>query len=445
MKNYKLPIIIGLFTLFTSYISYAQYPGAKLEINSKTGVYAVGDSIKVWARVFEGCSPELEFTIEKNMFTKISKEKVSLEEGLHLMYAGICSEPSHYVFMIGLPGGRGRPGSGKTSTIGAIIEPESFHSGYMPPKDLEKFWKKQIAQMRKMPLECTVKKAPQEKSDQTGYVCLDIEIPMPEGNPVRAYLAYPENAAPKSLPILIRPHSAGVKGDWCQCSIDRTIEDSKRGGGAIALDINAHGMLNGQPQEYYDNLEAGELKDYSSRPFTGHEDYYFRLMYLRLVRALDYLVTLPQWDGKRVVVYGESQGGAQAAALCSIDKRVTAAVLRVPAVMDLASRKQERGGTWPKSHGLKYEEFANVLPYYDGACLLSLTKARLFVEAGLVDYTCPPTCVAAGYNNAPSKDKTIVFFPYRTHVSTNMSKEDQETWKEQIVTPRENWLNEILK
>ena len=86
-----------------------------------------------------------------------------------------------------------------------------------------------------------------------------------------------------------------------------------------------------------------------------------------------------------------------------------------------------------------------MLPYYDGACLLSLTKARLFVEAGLVDYTCPPTCVAAGYNNAPSKDKTIVFFPYCTHVSTNMSKEDQETWKEQIVTPRENWLNEILK
>ncbi len=88
---------------------------------------------------------------------------------------------------------------------------------------------------------------------------------LPECNPVRAYLVYPTDAPAKSLPILIRAHAAGVKGKWCQSSVDQAIKDAKRGGGAIVLDINAHGMLNGQPQSYYDNLDSGQLKGYSSR------------------------------------------------------------------------------------------------------------------------------------------------------------------------------------
>ena len=36
----------------------------------------------------------------------------------------------------------------------------------------------------------------------------------------------------------------------------------KWGKGAMCFDLNAHGMLNGQPDEYYNNLETGELKGY---------------------------------------------------------------------------------------------------------------------------------------------------------------------------------------
>lgn len=444
MKKFIFSCAVAFFALLTvSSTSYAQYAGAMLEINSQTGVYAVGDSIKVWANVYEGCAPVLDFKIEKNMISEIRREEVRLEVGRHLMYEDVCNEAAHYVFMLGLEGER--PGTDKVSVVGAIVSPESFQPGYKAPADLAEFWEKQIEQMRKMPLTCEAKPAPVEKDDQTGYKCLDIEIPMPEGNPVRAYLVHPENAAPKSLPIVIRAHSAGVKGKWCQSSVDMTIQDAKRGGGAIALDINAHGMLNGQPQSYYDDLDAGELYKYSTRDFTGHEDFYFRLMYLRLVRALDYLVTLPQWDGERVAVYGESQGGAQTAALAGMDSRVTACVLRVPAFIDIAGRFMGRKGSWPGTYGRQAKERADVLSYYDGACLLTLTKAKLFFEAGLVDYTCPPGCVVAGYNVAPSDDKTIVFFPYRPHTTGKMDKRAAQRWRTEIMTPREKWLDDYLK
>ena len=439
MKRFYL-----IIALLLPFAARAQYEGAMLELNSRDGVYQVGDSIKVWATVFEGCSPVLEFSVQKNMLKELSRKTVTLNTGKHLVYAERCQEPAHYVYMLGTPGTK-RAGD-KASVVGAIVSYDNFRSGYAAPKDLRKFWDKEIAKMRKMPLTVESKPTPQEKYSQDGYTCLDIEIPMPEGNPVRAYLVYPSDAQDKSLPIVIRAHAAGVKGQWCQCSVDQAIKDAKRGGGAIALDINAHGMLNGQPQSYYDDLDAGELHKYSTRDFTGHEDFYFRLMYLRLVRAIDYLVTLPQWDGERIAILGESQGGAQAAALAGIDKRITAASLRVPAFMDVAARFDERAGSWPQTYGRKAEEYFNVLPYYDAACLLTLTKAKLFFEAGLVDYTCPPACVAAGYNNAPVADKTIVFFPYRPHtLGSTMDKRFLSRWKEEIQKPREQWLNDYLK
>ena len=439
MKRFYL-----IIALLLPLAAHAQYPGAQLEINTADGVYEVGDSIKVWATVFEGCSPVLEFTVQKNMKTELSKKTVTLKEGRHLLYSEVCREPAHYVYLLGIPGTK-KAGE-KASSVGAIVSHKSFRAGYAAPKDLRKFWDKQIAKMRKMPLTVESKAAPQEKYDQTGYTCLDIEIPMPEGNPVRAYLVYPSDAAEGSLPIVIRAHAAGVKGPWCRCSTDKTIDDAKRGGGAIALDINAHGMLNGQPDSYYENLDSGELLKYSSRDFSGHNDFYFRLMYLRLVRAIDYLVTLPQWDGKRIAILGESQGGAQAAALAGIDNRITAASLRVPAFMDVAGKFDDRAGSWPHAYGRKAEELGHILPYYDAACLLTMTRAKLFFEAGLTDYTCPPACVAAGYNNAPVEDKTIVFFPYRPHtLGSAMDKRFLPRWKEEIQKPREQWLNDYLK
>jgi molybdopterin synthase catalytic subunit len=53
--------------------------------------------------------------------------------------------------------------------------------------------------------------------------------------------------------------------------------------------------------------------------------------------------------------------------------------------------------------------------------------------------------VAAGFNNAPSKDKTIVFFPYRAHTHNRMDKRSIPIWQKEIMTPREKWLNDYLK
>lgn len=427
--------------LLTAAPAYAQYTSALLEIDRKDGVYAVGDSIKVWVNVTSECHPVQEFTMQEDMLHDVLKQEMRLAPGHHLVYAGVCSRPVNYVFTFGDPGAD--RDYKKASIVGAIVAPETMRPGYKTPKDLRKFWDRQLKKMRKMPLESKLAPVPQEFNPD--IVCYDLEIPMPEGPPVRGYVAYPKNADLKTLPIVIFAHAAGVKGGWCQCNVETAVRNAARGKGTISLDVNAHGMLNGQPQKYYDLLEEKELKGYSSWDFIGHEDFYFRLMYLRLVRALDYAASLPMWDGKRVFVYGESQGGAQAAALAGIDSRVTAVNLRVPAFIDVAGLYQNRKGSWPGKYSADPERYSKILPYYDGALLLSMSKAKLFVEAGMVDYTCPPGCVAAGFSNAGSEDKTIVFFPYRPHHEHKMPASVRQRWMEEVKAPREKFRDDYLQ
>ena len=102
------------------------------------------------------------------------------------------------------------------------------------------------------------------------------------------------------------------------------------GRGALSFDLNAHGMLNGQPDSYYDSLQQNDLKNYPYIGLGSKKDFYFRGMYLRLMRTLDFLTSQPEWDGKRIMVIGESQGGGQALATAGLDHRVTAVIATVP-------------------------------------------------------------------------------------------------------------------
>ncbi len=123
----------------------------------------------------------------------------------------------------------------------------------------------------------------------------------------------PDSAKPKSLPIVLYLHAAGViSAPWVRSEPENAIRYAKMGKGALSFDLNAHGMLNGQPDAYYDSLQNTVLKNYAYIGLENKKDNYFRGMYLRLIRTLDFLTKQPEWDGKRILVIGQSQGGGQA-------------------------------------------------------------------------------------------------------------------------------------
>ena len=435
----KLLLIISTICL-SIYTNAQGYDKIDLLINSQDGVYQKGDSVIVWAQVNEVCSEDLKFTICKNEISKpIISKTVSLRAGKNVLYADVHNEAVHLRFDL-------TPANEKKgSAVGIIVAPQDLKAGYEAPADLAEFWDRQIKNMRKKRMKPKVTKVESKYPD---YECFAVEIPMHEGRPVTGYLAYPKDAELKTLPISIYAHGAGVNKKHCYSTIVNAVSEAKRGDGAIGFDINAHGMELSQPQSYYDDLFNGELDRYSQRPVESHENFYFRLMYLRLVRALDYLVTLPQWDGERVLIHGSSQGGGQAGALAGIDSRVTAALLQVPALTDLGGKLDNgRRGSWPNAYSAKADEgvYKDILPYYDVALLLGISKASLFIEGGLVDRTCPPSCVVAGYNNAASSDKTLILFPYRPHVTNKIDARYKDQYKEKVQTQISAFYKKHLK
>ena len=130
-------------------------------------------------------------------------------------------------------------------------------------------------------------------------------------------------------------------------------------------------------------------------------------MFLRLVRAIDFLTSQPEWDGRTVVVSGSSQGGAQAIAAAGLDPRVTFFAAGVPAMCDHTGSLAGRIGGWPKFIETKEKsppaEVVSAVRYFDAVNFAARTKASGFFTVGFIDVTCPPTSVYSAYNALNTK------------------------------------------
>jgi cephalosporin-C deacetylase-like acetyl esterase len=144
-------------------------------------------------------------------------------------------------------------------------------------------------------------------------------------------------------------------------------------------------------------------------------------MFLRLVRALDFLTSQPEWDGKVLMVQGSSQGGGQAIAAAGLDSRVTWFAAGVPAICDHSGKAIGRINGWPKlvpdKEGQPDPQILQVARYFDGMNFATRTKAEAIFSVGFIDGTCPPTSIYAAYNNLQGKKEMIVE-PLMGHASS---------------------------
>jgi len=414
-------------------LTIAQGQNLILKQTNETGVYKKGQKIQVFLILKDHSKDSVLIKIRKNYSNQVSQKSVRFTDDSLLIFDETFNEPSSAIFEAST--------KSETTSIGLVVEPGMFKPGTTRPKDFDQFWKAQKKAIRAIPMD--VKKVPVKESGN-GFNCFDTEINCIGPKPARGYFAKPELAKPKSLPIVLLVHAAGVKGFWCRSEPVNALRYAKMGKGTLCFDLNAHGMLNGQPEEYYVNLENGELKNYYHKGLENIKDFYFRGMYDRLIRTLDFLTSQPEWDGKRIIVIGESQGGGQALAAAGLDKRVTVAVATVPAMCDWGGTLVNRKGGWPQPFEVKgdKDKMISTLPYFDAAHLLMNSKATILVEIGLIDNTCPSTSVYAAVNEAKGR-KIIYAVPYRPHQAP--SNYLKKVWENDVYKPREAFISDFLK
>jgi cephalosporin-C deacetylase len=409
-----------------------QAQGILFSQSHENGIYHSGDRARVVLSIKDKSTQVVTLKIQHNFSSYTTEQKNYSGDSL-VVFDQIVSEPITLVWEA-----RTKTDSG---WIGLIVNPESYQPGTKRPTDLESFWNKQKKDLRALPIQLISKPAP---NTDPAYQCLDLEINCTSPKPVRGYFAMPTNAAKKSLPIVINFHSAGVSGDWCKSKPEIAIRYARMGKGALVFDLNAHGMLNGQPQSYYDSLDKGELYRYAQIGITNKNESYFLGMYQRLLRTIDYLTSLPEWDGKRILVIGESQGGGQSLVAAGLDKRVTAAVVTVPAMCDWGGTLVGRKGSWPYLFENKLDRSvleAN-LPYFDAAHLLKGSTATIVAEIGLIDQTCPSSALYAALNQTKGKN-IILTAPYRAHHFTQSAY--KSIWEQTVNKVKQDFISGYLR
>jgi|GEM_PF-262897 len=286
----------------------------------------------------------------------------------------------------------------KTAIASAVYAPLKIQPAAKMPDDFDSFWSQRKAQLASIPINATLVPI---KSDSDAVETYDVKLDC-IGKKVYGYYAKPKGAKSKGHPAVITLHGAGVY------SATKETITYFADNGFIALDINANGVLNGKPDAYYANLYKTTLLNYRHWGKENQYTSYFTGMFTRVLRGLAFLKLQPQWNGKVLVAYGASQGGAQSLAAAGLDSDVNFIFAGVPAMCD-------HGGYingWPKfvpraPDGTYHKQIMDASMYNDAVNFARRARAKAIFSVGFNDEVCRPTTVYAAFNSYKGEKKML--------------------------------------
>lgn len=294
------------------------------------------------------------------------------------------------------------------------------------PADFEAFWQKNKEELAAFPLTYSKELVEEYCTEKTD--CYLVKVPINKrGQAVYGYLTYPKNAQKGSCPVVLCPPGAGIK----------TIKEPMRRKnyaerGCIRLEIEIHGLNPTMTPEEFKEISTafGHESNYLNINLENRDNYYMKRVYLACVRCIDLLTSLPEWDGKNVIVQGGSQGGGLALVTAGLDERVTHCVANHPALSDMAGFEAGRADGYPhfsRTPGMTTPEKVQTMAYYDVVNFARLVKAQTYLTWGFNDDVCAPTTSYAAYNVLTCPKEALVT-PINEHWTSEVTNNGQLEW-----------------
>lgn len=298
------------------------------------------------------------------------------------------------------------------------------------PSDFFSFWQAEVEKTEKFPLEYTRTVAEEYCTDKV--VCELIKLRVDNSHYIYAYLTYPRNAKNGTCPAVICPPGAGIKTIKLPMRHKFYAEN-----GFIRLETEIHGLDPRLPESTFKEIQsafAAKGNNYLENGLDNRDNYYMRHVYLSLIKAIDFMASLPQWDGKNMAFQGGSQGGALALIAAGLSPRVTHVVANHPALSDMAAYAEKgRTGGYPhfnKANQMLTPEKIKVMAYYDVVNFARHIKCPVYMTWGYNDNTCPPTTSYAVWNTLTS-DKEALLTPVNEHWTSDATARKQMEWIKQ--------------
>lgn len=297
------------------------------------------------------------------------------------------------------------------------------------PQDFRSFWQKNVEELKQVPMSYTKELYKDYCTDKIDCYLVKLQIDK-MGHSMYGFLFYPKNAQPGKHPVVLCPPGAGIK----------TIKDPMRNkyyaeNGFVRFEVEIHGLdprisseTFGEISRAFNDRNGG----YLANGLENKDIYYMKHVYVGLVHCIDFLTSLPEWDGKNVAVQGGSQGGALAIIAAGLDSRVTQCVANHPALSDMAGYAA-KGGTGGYPHFcrqpqiLSNKDCLNTLAYFDVVNFARYVKAPTYLTWGYNDVTCPPTTSYAVWNTLKCTKESLLT-PINEHWTTTETNRGQMEW-----------------
>ena len=416
-------IIILLILLCSILPAVGQIRGNNITVtvtpDHKDWNYKVGEKAQFVVNVLKSGTliddAVIDYEAGPEMYPNVTKKGVTLKDGT-MKWTGSMKTPGFYRLKVTAHVG----GKDYVGMCTAGFSPEQLQPATKCPADFDAFWEKALQNARTNALDPHLTLLPDRCTETVNVYEVSFVNDRPQGR-IYGILCLP--VKPGKYPALLRVPGAGSRpygGDAWTASQ-----------GAIVLEIGIHGIPVTLEQKVYDNLNHGAFEGYWETNLDEPEKNYYKRVVVGAVRAVDYIASLPEWNGKDVGVTGASQGGFLSLAVAALDKRITYMAAVHDAMCDYEIALQQRACGWPhyfyqqKNPDMKKVEGAR---YYDGINFARRVTCPSFFTFGYNDEVVPPSSSWSVYN-VVTAPKTISIYQMTGHYWY------QEQWDEW-----ENWL-----
>lgn len=307
------------------------------------------------------------------------------------------------------------------------FSPEKIAPVTQKPADFDAFWEANMAELAQVPLSYEMTFMPDMSDDKVEYYLVKLRTSK-ENHHIFGYLSKPKGAQPGSCPVVLCPPGAGIKTIKEPTGKRYYAENS-----FMRLEIEIHGLDPRLSDDTFKDISrafGSKANNYLNNGLDNKDRYYMKNVYLGCVRAIDFLTSLPEWDGRNVCVQGGSQGGALALITAGLDSRVTACVANHPALSDMAGYKADRAGGYPhyvRDEAMYTPEKIATMAYYDVINFARRIQAPVRMTWGYNDDVCPPTTSYAVFNTLTSP-KEALLTPINEHWTTVATERSHMSW-----------------
>lgn len=276
--------------------------------------YAIGETAQLRIEAYEGGIPKdgtyVYFRVGDEMFLPSKYDSIPFRNGCAMINLGTRQEPGFRaadVYFISAEGKKVK------DLVKVAFAPDQIETFATMPKDFTKFWNNTLKQMNKIPMNAEITVLPEKSTEKVEVSLVKLTVGK-NGRSMYGYLAKPKDT--EKHPVLFNPPGAGTHRI-------NAITQYAEEWGYISFTIEIHGN-NPEASDSIFAIMRDANSNYNTMGIDNKDTFYYRDVYAGCSRCIDFLCSLPEWDGTNVHVTGGSQGGALsivATALNSKDRK----------------------------------------------------------------------------------------------------------------------------